>query len=408
MGFKLFVNEELATESYDNTPVDLLNTLLSTEEYEMGELSKSIKEKISAITLAQEAIDSLDILIDMDKQALAKESISDEYLLLSNESFTRTLVQLGYPVDTLKISSEDNTSLSNIEKLVLSIEEKEEKKKSIMEKIKSTFKSIGESFANFGKLMGVAVRNDQNVIKSLREKIKTSGDAKEGELSNATKATVTRLTSRIMPYIDLKTISDGDIVKYAYEMSAIVFQDSAIDIANDNIKALIAGDYDTDKVKFKQFKPANKIQDLVYKSTVSNLEVAEKDIALMYFTNALPFGAACNYLYRTGKKPGIFTAATKIGYVKIKLPTYNHKEASVSLFKLTTLESLLKMAEKDLDKTENSLAKLIAFYNSGEAIGDVSPVIFAQHMWENIDANGTFYKKGLLHMVNVMLDNYKR
>jgi len=397
------VEDVLSLEGFD-----ALDGMLSVETYDAEQLAVEMRDSLGMVTVANEAIENINKIIAMDKVELANEALTVSYVQMSNESFKQALNAVGYPVETLKMATEDTSAMTPVEMLTMSIEEKELAVEGIASKIKDKLKAIGTAFKNFGKLMRTAFKNDLNLVKELKAKIKISTTAKDGELDGSSKNTVQRLTRHLLPFTDLKSAKDGEIIKLLEEMSDVAHQGDNMDTATDNLKAMIAADYDPEKVKLKPFKATNDTHAKIMKAVEANSEVPADKIILVYFSNALPLAAVANYLYTTDKKPNIITAATKIGNTSIKLKSYDHKDLDVDLYKLATLDKILDVAAANVKTSNDILSKLINFYDAGDAIGDISPAIFAQHMWEYSYNESIFFRKGTLHMANVMLANYKQ
>jgi hypothetical protein len=410
--FKRLATEDVEAEILGDD-VNIIDAITNNTAEEITSNNNENEQDLADIETANNVVDTIDEMIAKDKEAVESGEVSDEYAKMSVESFRQVLHVVGFATATLRVSHESFSTLSAMDVLKLSIEEKEEVKAGILENIKKKLKEIGERFKNTMSLIGMSFKNDLNIVREVRSKLKEASHTATSELSPASISAVTRMTYSTIPF-DIPKLDDAGYIKMCDEAftNCIPFENLAT--LNKNLKALVTGGY----IDVKLTKPAAH-SEYDKKGLERLLKEVKEDTILGYFTakwwewnQATGRIIVVPHIYSLvskNQKPTFFKGATawhkeesKLMYTAIEI-----KDSDVSLPKLQTLEKILARIEKSIRDEEKIIAEYHGAWRAAEAIGDYSPYFFLSSLAEYVHSGRDFYTKGFLHLVNTMLKHYK-
>jgi hypothetical protein len=396
---------------------DILDVAVDSSDDEIASENSQMQATLTEIETANNVVEAIDGMIAQDKAAIEAGEPSDTYVKMSVENFRTVLSVVGFNVSVLQVSSESFTTMTALQVLNLSIEEKEEVKKGILGKIGEKVKEVGERFMNTMRLIRIANMNTLNVIKEVRSRIAASSKTPSKPINNPTKKTTNRLLFSFA-YLNLKKLDDENYMKLCNGIFDFMFQVDNIKTTRENLQKLVTGNY----IDVKLARPAAKtdldkdiLEALDEKLTkkgigedklIGYFTTQYWDVA--YFSNkyiAQPTGIC---LYSKNQKPTFFKGAT--GYLEFNA-THSFdalKELDdVELPSIETLTKIVNRVEKAVHEFDTILGEINGIQRSVNAIGDISPIIYLNILIQHLSSARMYYTKGLLHMVNTMLKHYK-
>lgn len=380
---------------------------------------------LNDLETAQQAVVTLESLIEKDKLLLANaDSITPADVVMSIENFRIVSDMIGY--EGMTVATESMTEHNHQQLLQLSLEEKEEVKKGLVNKITDRIKVVGQRIKNTFSLVRTSFKNKHNMVAEVKTKLANSEKEPVAEINPATAKTLKMLLSSA-GFLDIKTVDDTTVQTAIKELYHTLYPIENLKTLSSNLSVMINSKYDpkaaikapvpytfTEKVVWDNLNDPSKNKDkwfgLSKKIDVDQILGfnALYRFDFTYITGDYTYTPVGLLLYRTGAKPTFFKGATKFKEFNSKVTKNIDEDKSIELLKLETLKKLLGMVETGLKDQSKVIGVMDEIYVKADAIGDLGVYVYLNNLAMVHMYSGNAVHNYLIHMINTVANHYKK